>query len=145
AGPSAKKKDIAIERNLDTELFYICDETFLRQLFLIFLDNAVNYSPPHTRFEESLMESKNLARAAFKDKGRGNSDEHLPHIFERFYRGSQQSSEDPQSGGLGLAIAKAIVGAEGGSINCQTVPGAGTTFTINLPIRREGLAASSQA
>jgi signal transduction histidine kinase len=57
----------------------------------------------------------------------------LPHIFKRFYRAPQTDSVEAQSGGLGLAIAQAIVRAQGGSIECASQPGAGSTFTISLP------------
>jgi signal transduction histidine kinase len=104
-------------------------------LFLIFLDNAIKYSPPQSRVRVRLGAPQGIAKVEFQDEGMGISDEHLPHIFERFYRGAPQTSEGVQSGGLGLAIAQAIVRAEGGSIHCQTALGRGTTFTIRLPLR----------
>ena len=66
---------------------------------------------------------------AFADQGVGISSEHLPFIFERFYRAAPASSGDAQSGGLGLAIAQAIVRAQSGSIECESTPGVGSTFT----------------
>ena len=73
-------------------------------------------------------------RVAFVDQGVGISSEHLPFIFERFYRAAPPSSGDAQSGGLGLAIAQAVVRAQDGSIECESTPGAGSTFTVVLPI-----------
>jgi signal transduction histidine kinase len=145
ATPLARTKGITIERELSTEVFDIGDEPFLRQLFLIFLDNAVKYSPAQSRIYVRLETRDGIARAAFQDEGIGIADEHLPLIFERFYRASSHSSEVAQSGGLGLAIAQAIVRAEGGSIDCHTIPGKGTTFTINLPIRNRESLPSSQS
>jgi signal transduction histidine kinase len=135
ATPLARSKDIVIERDLKNEVFREGDEPFLRQLFLIFLDNAIKYSPPHTRVSVRLEAPNGVARAEFQDEGMGISDEHLPHIFERFYRGAPHNSDEVQSGGLGLAIAQAIVRAQGGSIQCQTTPGRGTTFSVTLPIQ----------
>ena len=135
ATPLARAKDIRIDRDLRAEVFHLGDEPFLRQLFLIFLDNAIKYSPSHSRVRVRLDASNGMAQAEFQDEGMGISDEHLPHIFERFYRGAPHNSEEVQSGGLGLAIAQAIVRAEGGSIHCQTTLGKGSVFTINLPIR----------
>jgi len=135
ATPMARAKGMTIERDLNDEVFNIGDEPFLRQLFLIFLDNAIKYSPSNTRVRVRLQAPNGMAQATFQDEGMGIADEHLPHIFERFYRGAPHNSEEVQSGGLGLAIAQAIVNAEGGSIHCQTAVGRGTTFTINLPIR----------
>jgi signal transduction histidine kinase len=133
--PLARAKGIVIERDLKTEVSDFGDETFLRQLFLIFLDNALKYSPPRCRVRVRMEVSGGVARAVFQDEGVGISDEHLPHIFERFYRGAPHHSDEVQSGGLGLAIAQAIVRAEEGSIDCQTTPGKGTTFIVTLPIR----------
>ena len=64
----------------------------------------------------------------------GISSEHLPFIFERFYRAAPASSGDAQSGGLGLAIAQAIAIAQGGTIECESTVGVGSTFTVNLPM-----------
>jgi signal transduction histidine kinase len=66
----------------------------------------------------------------------GISSEHVPFIFERFYRAAPASSGEAQSGGLGLAIAQAIVRAQGGSIECESAPGAGSTFTVVLPMNQ---------
>jgi len=134
AAPSACAKGITIERDLKGGVSSLGDETFLRQLFLIFLDNAVKYSPPNTCVHVRLETSNGLARVEFQDEGIGVSEKDLPHIFERFYRAAPANSGETQSGGLGLAIAQAIVRAEGGSIECHTALGKGSTFTIDLPV-----------
>jgi signal transduction histidine kinase len=64
----------------------------------------------------------------------GISSQHLPFIFERFYRAGAASSGEAHSGGLGLAIAQAIARAQGGSIECESAPGFGSTFTVVLPM-----------
>jgi signal transduction histidine kinase len=58
----------------------------------------------------------------------------LPFIFDRFYRAAPLNSGDAQSGGLGLAIAQAIAIAQGGTIECESTVGVGSTFTVILPI-----------
>ena len=130
----ARAKNIRIIRDLNQEIPYVGDEAFLHQLFLIFLDNAIKYSPGGTSIRVTLDNREREMRAAFADHGVGISSEHLPFIFERFYRAAPVSSGDAQSGGLGLAIAQAIVGAQGGSIECESTPGVGSTFTVVLPI-----------
>lgn len=130
----ARKKNIAIVRNLDREFSYNGDEAFLHQLFLIFLDNAIKYSPPSTQIHVSLEEEASTIRVCFRDHGIGISSEHLPFIFERFYRAAPSSSAESQSGGLGLAIAQAIARAQGGSIECTSSPGVGSSFTVVLPL-----------
>jgi signal transduction histidine kinase len=134
AAPRAQAKQISIERELKTEVACQGDETFLRQLFLILLDNAIKYSPPRTRVRVSLEPEDGAVRARFEDQGIGISREHLPHIFERFYRAAPPSDGEAHSGGLGLAIAQAIVRAQDGSIDCRSEPGAGSTFTVLLPL-----------
>jgi two-component system OmpR family sensor kinase len=135
AAPRAQSKQIVIERDLMTEVVCRGDETFLRQLFLILLENAVKYSPERTRIRVSLECQDGALRARFEDQGIGISREHLPHIFERFYRTAPASHGENHSGGLGLAIAQAIVHAQGGSIECQSEPGVGSTFVVTLPLQ----------
>jgi signal transduction histidine kinase len=62
----------------------------------------------------------------------------LPHVFDRFYRGDPARSQQDGESGLGLAIAKSIVEAHGGKIEVQSVLGRGTTFTVLLPVARDG-------
>ena len=129
----ALAKNIAIVRELNEEITYSGDEAFLHQLFLIFLDNAIKYSPDGTQVRVTLEQQAGKIRAHFKDQGMGISSGHLPFIFERFYRAVAHSSGEAHGGGLGLAIAQAIVRAQGGFIECQSTPGAGSTFTVVLP------------
>ncbi|MCL5996333.1 MAG: sensor histidine kinase, partial [Chloroflexi bacterium] len=73
------------------------------------------------------------------DTGTGIAPEHLPFIFDRFYRADpsrQRGGDNDDSSGLGLAIAKAIVEAHGGSIGVDSTPECGTTFSICLPVVR---------
>jgi signal transduction histidine kinase len=130
----ARSKNIRIVRDLDQEIPYFADEAFLHQLFLIFLDNAIKYSSSGTSVRVTLENRDGEVRACFADQGVGISSEHLPFIFERFYRAGPASSGEAQSGGLGLAIAQAIVRAQGGSIECESTPGTGSTFTVILPM-----------
>ncbi len=134
AAPRARQKSITIQGDLKQELPYQGDEAFLRQLFLIFLDNAIKYSPPNTSVRVGLERSNGAAKVEFTDEGIGISQPDLPRVFERFYRVSQRINGESQSGGLGLAIAQAIVHAQGGSIDCWSAPGCGSTFTVTLPL-----------
>jgi signal transduction histidine kinase len=87
AVPFARSKGISIEQNLLLEIMSTGDEAFLRDLLLIFLENAVKYSAPNTCIRVSLGPVDGSAQVQFADQGIGISKEHLPHIFERFYRG----------------------------------------------------------
>jgi len=109
------------------------DAAFLRQLFLIFIDNAIKYSPSGANLRITLR-ADGEANIQFRDEGIGIAPENLPRIFERFFRVSQTGSGETQSGGLGLSIAQAIVQAHRGRIECESAPGAGSVFTIRLPL-----------
>jgi signal transduction histidine kinase len=134
AASRARTKNISIVRDLNQELACTGDEAFLRELFLIFLDNAIKYSREGTRIHVALETSDGAIQARFQDEGIGISPEHLPFIFDRFYRVAPPTSGEAQSGGLGLAIAQAIAIAEGGIIECESTVGVGSTFTVTLPI-----------
>jgi signal transduction histidine kinase len=130
----ARKKNIAIVRQLDHEVPYDGDEAFLHQLFLIFLDNAIKYSPNGTEVHVTLEQRDGAIRVCFQDQGIGISADHLPFIFERFYRAVPSASGDSHSGGLGLAIAQAIARAQTGTIECRSTPGIGSSFIVVLPL-----------
>src|SRR5215831_14318043 len=131
AMPLANHKKIRIERDLQKDVQFNGDATFLRQLFLIFLDNAIKYSRSGSRVLVTLTK-KDDVRVCFQDEGIGIAKEDLPHIFERFFRAGP--STETQSGGLGLAIAQAIAQAHNGTIECQSQAGLGSSFTVRLPI-----------
>jgi len=131
AMPLANHKKIRIERDLQKDVQFNGDATFLRQLFLIFLDNAIKYSRSGSRVRVTLTK-KDDVRVCFQDEGIGIAKEDLPHIFERFFRAGP--STETQSGGLGLAIAQAIAQAHNGTIECQSEAGLGSSFTVRLPI-----------
>lgn len=131
--PRARAKNISIERDLNQEVAHVGDEAFLHEFFLIFLDNAIKYSPVDSRVRVNLTHNGGSIRICFEDQGVGIASEDLPFIFERFYRAARPGNGEVHSGGLGLAIAQAIARAHGGSIECQSAPGLGSTFSIVLP------------
>ena len=131
AAPLANHKQIRIERDLARDVLFHGDATFLRQLFLIFLDNAIKYSASSTTVRVTLTKQDDV-RIRFQDQGIGIAKQDLQRIFERFFRAAPSS--ETQSGGLGLSIAQAIVQAHHGTIECESTPGIGSAFTIRLPI-----------
>ncbi len=131
----ADAKNIALLPELKSDVPYQGDEAFLRQLFLIFLDNAIKYSPSSTSIRIRLEQNDGNILVHFDDQGIGITAKDLPFIFERFYRaGTSSNGGAHQSGGLGLAIASAIVQVLGGSIACESSPGNGSKFVITLPV-----------
>jgi signal transduction histidine kinase len=147
----ADAKGIGIRRDLSLDLAYFGDEAFLQELAIIFLDNAIKYSPGNTEVRVQLERVGDKVQITFEDHGCGIAREDCPRIFERFFRGHNIGSSESRSGGLGLAIAKAIVEAQGGSIECNSVLGSSTTFIVTLPyvaippVRIENWGSSAEA
>jgi signal transduction histidine kinase len=97
------------------------------------LENAVRYSPEGGSVEVAVSHDDRRTWVSFQDHGAGISAADLPHVFERFYRGDPSRTRTTGGFGLGLAIAKALVEAYGGSITATSAPGEGTRMTVELP------------
>lgn len=108
------------------------DAVRIAQVLDNFFGNAIKYAPG-AKIEVEVSELDDTALIRFSDTGPGISPEHLPHIFERFYR---VSGTGRTGTGLGLFICKQIVEAHRGSISVESRPGQGTTFTVVLPLRQ---------
>ncbi|BBY65904.1 sensor histidine kinase [Mycolicibacterium helvum] len=110
------------------------DPQRLGQVLGNLLDNALHHTPAGGRVEVSVTTSGGGPVLTVTDTGEGVGEEHLPRLFERFYRVDPARSRSGGGSGIGLAIAKAIVEAHGGRISARSDgPGAGTVFTIELP------------
>jgi two-component system sensor histidine kinase BaeS len=121
------------DQNLNHPLFVYGDSDRLAQVFDNLLDNAIRHAPPGTTVLISIQAQGNDIGIGIKDQGSGIPSEHLPLIFERFYR--MDRSRNPRSGGsgLGLAIVKSFIQAHGGHIIVDSVVGKGTMITFWLP------------
>ncbi len=108
------------------------DSSRLRQVLLILLDNALKYTPAGGTIKVTVEQSGGKARLVVSDSGPGISPDHLPRVFDRFYRAD--SSRTGQSMGLGLAIARTCVEAHGGKISAANEPEGGARFTVTLPL-----------
>lgn len=110
------------------------DPDRLKQLLLVLLDNAVKYTPTGGRVSAALDLDNLFARVTVTDTGIGIAPEDLGRVFERFYRADQARCRTPGGTGLGLPIAQWIATQHRGDIDLQSVPGAGTTATLRLPL-----------
>ncbi len=108
------------------------DPDYLKQLFLILLDNACKYTQPGGRVDVSGAARDGAVAITVADTGIGIEPLDLPHIFDRFYRAGNVRSRGGM--GLGLAIARHIAAQHGGTIDVQSEPGRGSRFTVTLPL-----------
>ena len=141
AAPGARRKNISIQRLGWREVPFAGDQALLRQLFLILLENAIKYSAPDTAIRVGIQVLEGRPCVTVRDQGMGIAAEHLPHIFERFYRAAPDPNEESRSGGLGLAIAQAIIHAHRGNIQCTSKVGEGSIFTLWFPAESAASAA----
>jgi two-component system sensor histidine kinase BaeS len=109
------------------------DTVRLTQVFDNLFDNAIKYAPG-SEITISLKVNPDKQIVTFADRGPGIPAEHLPFLFERFYRAPGHPSR--RGTGLGLFICKQIVQAHHGQISAKTAPGKGTAFIVELPVRQ---------
>jgi heavy metal sensor kinase len=105
----------------------------LREVFFNVLDNAIKYTPEGGMIEVLVGCTGPEAVVSMRDSGVGIPAEHLPHVFDRFYRVDKARSRAEGGTGLGLSIAQSIIAAHGGRIELASAPGQGTTCTVRLP------------
>lgn len=125
-------RKIAIGRQEDLEVRG--DSYRLKQVLSNLMDNAIRYTPEGGTITLSLFRDNDWARLEVADTGVGISREHLPHIFDRFYRVDKARSRARGGTGLGLAIVKGIVEQHGGKVTVDSEPGKGSTFTVWLKL-----------
>lgn len=109
------------------------NEDDLIRLFLNLLDNAIRYTPEGGRISISCRQQRDSLSVSVSDTGPGIAPEHLPFVFERFFRADRARNRAHGGSGLGLAIAQTIAQAHGGRITVESRLGAGSTFTALLP------------
>jgi len=110
------------------------DRVKLRQLFLNILDNALRYTPEGGTVSGSVVRQADQAVVTIGDTGIGIPEEHLPFIFDRFYRVDRVRTDGEGGTGLGLAIATSIAKMHGGTIEVESRIGGGSTFRVLLPL-----------
>jgi len=131
--PLAEAKQITLVEEFPPELFIQGHPNYLISLFSNLLDNAIKYTLPTGRVTLQAQSEENKVLVAVHDTGVGISKEHLPHVFERFYRVEGARSRSTGGAGLGLAIAYEIVRLHSGSLTVESQLNQGTIFTVSLP------------
>jgi heavy metal sensor kinase len=130
----AVEKRQRIELNGHRNMTVAADRTLVRQALLNIVHNAIRNAPEETRITIGSGTTDSSAVIEVTDEGPGIAPEHQSKIFERFYRIDAARSRAGGGYGLGLAIAKWSIERQGGRIEVQSSPGAGSTFRISLPL-----------
>ena len=133
----AQSRHTRIHLATNGKVLFRADPEDLQLVWQNLLENAVRYSPEGGVVEVAVTRKDGgPARIMFEDHGVGIPPEDLPHVFERFYRGDPSRTRATGGFGLGLAIAKALVEAYGGTITAENAPRQGTRMTVELPLNR---------
>ncbi len=131
--PEAAKKEITLTYTpMRGKTEALGDRERLRQVMNNLIDNAIKYTAEKGSVTVSMEPRPDQVTIAVQDTGPGISPQHLPRIFERFYRVDKERSREAGGTGLGLAIAKHIIEAHGSTIQVESTVGVGTTFHFTL-------------
>jgi len=130
---SAGAKEIKIEFSCDKDIASKINAPLLEQAIVNLFDNAIKHSAEGSTIRVEVTQRAEEIIIDVRDQGCGIEREHLPRLFERFYRVDKARSRQLGGTGLGLAIVKHITQAHGGQVSVDSTPGKGSTFSIRLP------------
>ena len=134
--PMTEKRNQKLQLALQDDCDMYADRTKLQQVVYNLMENAVKYTQEGGTVWVTLQKSGRSAVLKVQDNGPGIAEEHLPHIFDRFYRVDKARSREAGGTGLGLAIVHQLVMLHGGEIRVESEVGKGTTFTVELPLHQ---------
>ena len=129
----AREREIKLMVNYGEEVMVKANSRLLKQAIGNLLDNAIKYSEPGKAVEVEATGNTDEVVIRVSDHGNGIAPEHLPRLFERFYRVDKGRSRELGGTGLGLAIVKHITQAHGGHVTVESSLGKGSIFTLHLP------------
>ena len=129
----AQEKSLDLQMDSPEAVSVQVNPALLEQALVNLVDNAIKYSPEGGRVRITARRDSQSLTLEVRDWGAGIAQEHLPRLFERFYRVDKARSRKLGGTGLGLAIVKHIIQAHNGRIEVRSEPGSGTTFSIEIP------------
>jgi two-component system phosphate regulon sensor histidine kinase PhoR len=141
--PLASAQGVTLALPTFPSLCVLGNADHLIRLFMNLLDNAIRYTPSGGRIMLNWAYHTGNIIIRVSDTGAGIAPEHLPRLFDRFYRVDRGRSRAQGGSGLGLAIAQSIAEAHGGEISVESSVGVGSTFTVRLPTAGAGSGHSS--
>ncbi len=134
---SASEKNIDFALIIKGDPLFIGDSDKFKQMIINLVDNAIKYTEQNGKVKVRLEEQKEYMTMTVSDTGTGIPAEHIPRLFERFYRVDKSRDRAKGGTGLGLAIVKHIVLGFGGTIEVFSEEGKGTSFTVKIPLYKE--------
>jgi heavy metal sensor kinase len=142
----AEEGGVHLTADLPAECFAEADRVQIERLITNLLSNAIKFTPRGGNVRLALRNAESRVEIDVEDTGRGIPTEHLPHIFDRFYRvpGSRGAPGPEEGLGLGLSFVSWIVKAHNGSVDVSSTPGKGTRFRIKLPAEPAGASTREQ-
>jgi signal transduction histidine kinase len=127
---AAREKDISVDLNIEPDIMVLSDNKSINQVLHILLDNAVKYTDNGGDISVSLAKVKRRTMCVIRNSGEGISPEHLPRLFDRFYRVDASRAAENGGYGLGLAIANAVCNHIGAKLSVKSELGSYTEFTL---------------
>jgi two-component system, OmpR family, phosphate regulon sensor histidine kinase PhoR len=131
----ATRKGVALTQVDHGAPAVVTDGDWLRRILTNFVENAVKYTPAGGTVAVECAGTLGVARLTVTDDGPGIAAEHLPRLFERFYRVDKARSRELGGTGLGLSIVKHLAEGMGASVTVESEPGRGSRFTVTVPPR----------
>ena len=137
----AIEKNIQLQADIPDVLIIEADRAKLQRLFMNLVDNAIKYSNPGDSVTVNIISDDKQVRISVADTGPGIAPQHLPHLFDRFYRVDKARSRLETNGtgsgaGLGLSIVQWLALAHKGQVEVESTLGQGTTFNVWLPLKQ---------
>jgi signal transduction histidine kinase len=133
--PQAHEKGLTVAAEAPDDLPLVdADPERVGQILRNLLNNAVAHTPPGGAVTLTAESRDGEVAVTVRDTGAGIPAEHLPHVFDRFYRVDKSRTRQTGGAGLGLAIVRQLVVAHGGSVSAESTPGQGSAFTFTLPV-----------
>ncbi|MBD3922513.1 HAMP domain-containing protein [Paenibacillus sp. PR3] len=131
--------DREVRFHLDKNILVKCDADKIKQVVLNLFHNAVQHTDASNGVIEVSVHTKNgQVACSIRDNGVGIAEEHVAHVFDRFYRSDTSRTRKQGGAGLGLAISQSLVEAHEGTISVESELGVGSTFTFTLPLLDSG-------
>lgn len=132
--PKAREKNIVVKQQGVVDVNIEANHHLVGRAVSNLIDNAIKYSDPGSEIVVRTEMEDHAVKISVTDHGCGIEEQHLARLFERFYRVDKARSRELGGTGLGLAIVKHIANAHGGSIDVESTPGEGSTFSLTLPL-----------